>query len=117
MLGTFILFVTGVVIALLALNILFAVNNPTGEKTSPYECGFLPSGASRDKFNISFFLVAILFLIFDLEILFLYPFAVSFTQVSIYGYWVVVIFLFILTVGFIYEFGTGALSFTDESTP
>ena len=107
----FFLFIPVLVFLLLIVNQLLAVNKPDSEKVSPYECGFSPLGNSREKFSIQFYLVAILFLIFDLEILLLFPFAASLYQTSIYGFWVAILFLLILTIGFVYEYGKGALKF------
>jgi NADH-quinone oxidoreductase subunit A len=108
----FIIFVISLVIVLLVINQLVSVNNPNAEKLSPYECGFSPLGDARQKFTVQFYLVGILFLIFDLEVLFLLPFAVSLYQISIYGFWVILIFLVILTIGFVYELAKGALKFS-----
>jgi len=73
---------------------------------------FTPLGDARQKFSVQFYLVAILFIIFDLEILFLFPFAVSLYEVSLIGFWIIIIFLIILTIGFVYEWFKGALKFT-----
>jgi NADH:ubiquinone oxidoreductase subunit 3 (subunit A) len=70
-----------------------------------------PLGTAREKFSIQFFLIAILFIIFDLEVIFLFPFTISLYHTSIYGFWVVLIFLIILIIGFVYEFSKGALKF------
>jgi NADH:ubiquinone oxidoreductase subunit 3 (subunit A) len=110
----FIFFVPILVLILLILNQLLAVNNPDSEKISPYECGFTPLGDSREKFSIQFYLVAILFIVFDLEVLFLFPFAVTLYEVSLIGFWIAVIFLIILTIGFVYEWARGALKFTKQ---
>ena len=80
-----------------------------GEKLSVYECGFDPFGDSRQKFEVRFFLVAILFIIFDLEISFLFPWSVSLETLDTFGYWTMYIFLGILTVGLIYEWNKGGL--------
>ena len=95
--------------ALPALSYLLGIKNGDQEKLSVYECGFLPYGDSRQKFEIRFFLVAILFIIFDLEVAFLFPWAISFTEIGDVGFWSMVIFLGILTVGFVYEWNKGAL--------
>ena len=76
--------------------------------------GFTPLGDSREKFSIQFYLVAILFIVFDLEVLFLFPFAVTLYEVSLIGFWIAVIFLIILTIGFVYEWARGALKFTKQ---
>jgi len=79
------------------------------EKTSSYECGFDPFEDSRTKFDVKFYLVAILFIIFDLEIVFLFPWATSLGNLDFLGYWSMLIFLAVLTVGFVYEWSKGAL--------
>ena len=91
------------------LNFVFAPKNPDPEKLSAYECGFEPFNDSRMEFDVRFYLVAILFIIFDLEIAFLFPWAISLGKIGIYGFVSKMIFLFILTVGFIYEWKKGAL--------
>ena len=91
------------------LNFLASPKNPDPEKLSAYECGFEPFNDSRMEFDVRFYLVAILFIIFDLEIAFLFPWAISLGSIGIYGYISMLIFLFILTVGFIYEWKKGAL--------
>ena len=89
--------------------LLIAPNNPDEEKLSPYECGFDPFDDARSKFDIRFYLVAILFIIFDLEVAFLFPWAISLASIGLLGYSSMMFFLFILTVGFIYEWKKGAL--------
>ena len=89
--------------------LLIAPKNPDSEKLSPYECGFDPFDDARSKFDIRFYLVAILFIIFDLEIAFLFPWAISLGSLGALGFWSMMIFLAILTVGFIYEWKKGAL--------
>ena len=91
------------------LNFIFSPKKPDPEKLSPYECGFEPFNDSRMEFDIRFYLVAILFIIFDLEIAFLFPWAISLGTIGLYGYISMLIFLFILTIGFIYEWKKGAL--------
>jgi len=108
----YLLFVPVFVLLLIAVNQLLAVNNPDSEKISPYECGFSPLGDARNKFSVQFYLVAILFIVFDLEVLFLFPFAVTIYETSLLGFWIVIIFLLILTIGFVYEYSKGALKFT-----
>ncbi len=78
-------------------------------KSSSYECGFEPFGDSRRQFDVRFYLVAILFIIFDLEVAFLFPWAVSLAEIGAFGFWSMMIFLGILTIGFIYEWKKGAL--------
>lgn len=102
---------------LLALNLLLAVHRPDSEKVQAYECGFSPIyGQTRSPFHVQFYLVGILFLIFDLEILLIYPLAVTLYQISTYGFWIFIVFLLVLTVGFVLEIGSGVLYFTDQKT-
>ena len=104
------IFVPVLALILLALNLLFSVHKPDSEKLTSYECGFSPiHGQTRTPFSVQFYLVAILFLVFDLELLVLYPITVSLYEVGTLGFWVVLIFFGILTVGFVYELGSGAL--------
>ena len=98
------------------LSVLFALSSwiigkqlPDSEKLSPYECGFEPFEDARIQFDVRFYLVAILFIIFDLEIAFLFPWAISLGSLGALGFWSMMIFLAILTVGFIYEWKKGAL--------
>jgi len=86
-----------------------APNRPDSEKLSPYECGFEAFEDSRMKFDVRYYLVAILFIIFDLEIAFLFPWAIVLDEVGMYGFMAMVIFLAVLVVGFIYEWKKGAL--------
>ena len=88
---------------------LLAPHNPDPEKNSAYECGFNAFDDARMKFDVRFYLVAILFIIFDLEVAFLFPWAVSLGEIGIFGFWSMVVFLGVLTVGFIYEWRRGAL--------
>ena len=90
-------------------NFLVAVNNPDPEKNSAYECGFEQFGDSRMKFDVRFYLVTLLFIIFDLEIIFLFPWAVAFNEIGMYGFLSMIFFLFVLTLGFLYEWLKGAL--------
>ena len=90
-------------------SLLVGKQNPDVEKLSAYECGFEPFSDARHKFDVRFYLVSILFIIFDLEIAFLFPWAVSLGSVGLFGFWSMVVFLGILTVGFIYEWKKGAL--------
>ena len=90
-------------------NYLAAPSNPDPEKLSAYECGFEAFDDSRMEFDIRFYLVAILFIIFDLEIAFLFPWAISLGSIGALGFWSMMIFLAVLTVGFVYEWKKGAL--------
>ena len=91
------------------LNFAFSPKNPDSEKLSAYECGFEPFNDSRMEFDIRFYLVAILFIIFDLEIAFLFPWAITLGNTGLFGFFSMMLFLFILTIGFIYEWKKGAL--------
>lgn len=95
--------------ALLIAPFLIAVRNPDPEKVSAYECGFNAFDDARMKFDVRFYLVSILFIIFDLEIAFLFPWAVAFKEIGAFGYWSMMLFLGVLTIGFIYEWKKGAL--------
>ncbi len=88
---------------------LLAPNHPDSEKLSPYECGFEAFEDSRIKFDVRYYLVAILFIIFDLEIAFLFPWAVVLDEIGLFGFMAMVVFLGILVIGFIYEWKKGAL--------
>ena len=96
-------------VGFIVLNYLFSPKKPDPEKLSAYECGFEAFSDSRMEFDVRFYLVAILFIIFDLEIAFLFPWAISLGQIGLYGFCSMMLFLFILTVGFIYEWKKGAL--------
>ena len=101
----------GVAISLLFIigAAVLAPNKPDIEKNSAYECGFNAFDDARMKFDVRFYLVAILFIIFDLEVAFLFPWAVSLGTIGVFGFWSMVIFLGVLTIGFIYEWRRGAL--------
>jgi NADH-quinone oxidoreductase subunit A len=96
-------------LALMVSSFAIAYQNPDPEKLSAYECGFDPFDDARMKFDVRFYLVAILFIIFDLEVAFLFPWAVAFKEVGAFGYWSMMAFLAVLTIGFIYEWRKGAL--------
>ena len=96
-------------LALLIAPFIVAYRHPDPEKLSAYECGFNAFDDARMKFDVRFYLVAILFIIFDLEVAFLFPWAVSFKEVGEFGFWSMMVFLGVLTVGFIYEWRKGAL--------
>ena len=95
--------------AMVAASYILAPQRPDSEKVSAYECGFEAFDDARSKFDVRFYLVAILFIIFDLEVAFLFPWAASLGEIGLFGFWSMVIFLGILTVGFIYEWKKGAL--------
>jgi len=100
-----------VALAVVMVGIPFVVSlsRPDAEKLSAYECGFDPFGDAREPFDVRFYLVAILFIIFDLELAFLFPWALVLTKVSILGFWSMIVFLGLLTIGFIYEWKKGGL--------
>ena len=95
--------------ALMGSSFILAKSNPDNEKLSTYECGFEPFENARVKFDIRFYLVAILFIIFDLEVAFLFPWAITLGKIGVFGYISMMIFLAVLTVGFVYEWKKGAL--------
>ncbi len=99
----------GLSIGFIVLNFLFSPKKPDPEKLSAYECGFEAFSDSRMEFDVRFYLVAILFIIFDLEIAFLFPWAISLGSLGALGFWSMMIFLAVLTIGFIYEWKKGAL--------
>ena len=105
----FVFVALGLSIGFVVLNFLLSPKKPDPEKLSAYECGFEAFGDSRMKFDIRFYLVAILFIIFDLEIAFLFPWAISLGSIGALGFWSMMLFLFILTIGFIYKWKKGAL--------
>ena len=105
----FLIIALGLSVAFIVINFIFSPKKPDPEKLSAYECGFEPFNDSRMEFDVRFYLVAILFIIFDLEIAFLFPWAISLGNIGIFGFCSMMIFLFILTVGFIYEWKKGAL--------
>jgi NADH-quinone oxidoreductase subunit A len=96
-------------LALLIAPFIVAYRRPDPEKLSAYECGFNAFDDARMKFDVRFYLVAILFIIFDLEVAFLFPWAVAFKDIGLFGFWSMMVFLGVLTVGFIYEWRKGAL--------
>jgi NADH-quinone oxidoreductase subunit A len=99
----------GLGLALLVAPFLVAYKSPDPEKLSAYECGFNAFDDARMKFDVRFYLVAILFIIFDLEVAFLFPWAVAYGELGVAGFWSMMVFLGVLTVGFIYEWKKGAL--------
>ena len=111
----FLFFIPVLCIILLSVNLILAPHNPYGEKKTAFECGFHSFlDQNRTQFNISFFIFALLFLLFDLEILLVYPYAVSSYVNSIYGLIVILIFLVLLTLGFVFELGKNALSISSK---
>jgi NADH-quinone oxidoreductase subunit A len=102
--------IAGVIgVALVGGSLLAARQKPYGEKLSPYECGFEPFDDARRRFDVRFYLVSLLFIIFDLEVAFLFPWAVALKGIGAFGFWSMIAFLGVLTVGFVYEWCKGAL--------
>jgi len=99
----------GIATAMVAASLLVARQRPNRAKLSPYECGFEPFDDARIRFDVRYYLVAILFIIFDLEVAFLFPWAVSLVDLGAFGFWSMIVFLAVLTVGFVYEWKKGAL--------
>lgn len=99
----------GLSVLLFVISLIRGPKRPDVEKLSPYECGFEAFSDARMKFDVRFYLVAILLIIFDLEIAFLFPWAVALKDIGIFGFWSMIVFLVLLTVGFIYEWRKGAL--------
>lgn len=110
-LPVFLFIIIAMGLSLVVILIPFIINKmrPDREKNSPYECGFEGEGEVRNRFNVQFYLVAILFIIFDLEVAFLFPWAVALRSIGPFGFWSMMIFLSLLTIGFIYEWKRGAL--------
>ena len=99
----------GLSLGFIILNFLLSPKKPDPEKLSAYECGFEAFSDSSMEFDVRFYLVAILFIIFDLEIAFLFPWAVTLNNTGLFGFWSMMVFLSVLTVGFVYEWKKGAL--------
>ena len=105
----FLAIAVGIALAMVAASFLAAQQRPDSEKLSAYECGFNAFDDARMKFDVRFYLVSILFIIFDLEVAFLFPWAVAFGDMSMAAFWSMMVFLAVLTVGFAYEWKKGAL--------
>ncbi|MCL4674557.1 MAG: NADH-quinone oxidoreductase subunit A [Pararhodobacter sp.] len=105
----FLVIAIGLGLVLMLSAMVIAVRNPDPEKVSAYECGFNAFDDARMKFDVRYYLVAILFIIFDLEIAFLFPWAVAFGEMSMVAFWSMIVFLGVLTIGFAYEWKKGAL--------
>ena len=109
------IFIPILIIILLFLNFLLAPSNVDAEKISIYECGFTAVyGQTRKPFHINFYVIAIFFLVFDLEIILLFPISVSLNQVGVYGFSIAIIFFIVLTIGFIMEISSGALKLNNH---
>lgn len=108
----FIYLIISLFLSILIIGLAFFLGTsykPDPEKVSAYECGFDPFDDARSRFDVRFYLVAILFIIFDLEVTFLFPWAVSLNRIGFFGFWSMMVFLIVLTIGFIYEWKKGAL--------
>ncbi len=105
----FLVIAVALTLVMVSASLLLGKQNPDSEKLSPYECGFEAFDDARRQFDVRFYLVSILFIIFDLEVAFLFPWAVAFKDVGWFGFWSMIIFLGVLTIGFIYEWKKGAL--------
>ena len=105
----FLVIAGGLAVLMVGFSFVAARQNPYSEKLSPYECGFEPFEDARVRFDVRYYLVAILFIIFDLEVAFLFPWAVTLGKIGAFGFWSMMGFLLILTVGFVYEWRKGAL--------
>jgi NADH-quinone oxidoreductase subunit A len=100
---------TGLSAVMVIASLIAARQRPDSEKLSAYECGFEAFEDARRKFDVRFYLVAILFIIFDLEVAFLFPWAITLGEIGLFGFWSMVVFLGVLTIGFAYEWRKGAL--------
>lgn len=105
----FMVIALGLSVVMVLASLLLAKQKPDAEKLSAYECGFDAFADARNKFDVRFYLVCLLFIIFDLEIAFLFPWAIALGKIGAFGFWSMVVFLGVLTVGFIYEWKKGAL--------
>ncbi|MCC7305610.1 MAG: NADH-quinone oxidoreductase subunit A [Alphaproteobacteria bacterium] len=105
----FLIIAFGMSAIMVVASLLVGKHNPDPEKLSAYECGFDAFSDARHKFDVRFYLVSLLFIIFDLEIAFLFPWAVTLGKIGLFGFWSMMIFLGVLTIGFIYEWKKGAL--------
>ena len=105
----FLIIALGLSCAFVVINFILSPKRPDPEKLSAYECGFEAFDDARGRFDVRFYLVAILFIIFDLEVAFLFPWAITLGKIGLFGFWSMMIFLTVLTIGFIYEWKKGAL--------
>jgi NADH-quinone oxidoreductase subunit A len=105
----FLVIAGGVATVIVIASFVLARQKPDSEKLSPYECGFEPFSDARARFDVRYYLVAILFIIFDLEVAFLFPWAISLGAIGLFGFFSMIVFLAVLTIGFIYEWKKGAL--------
>jgi NADH-quinone oxidoreductase subunit A len=105
----FLVIAIALALVMVVASLIAARQHPDSEKLSAYECGFDAFGDARHKFDVRYYLVAILFIIFDLEVAFLFPWAVTLGEIGMFGFWSMMVFLGVLTVGFVYEWKKGAL--------
>ncbi|MCB9964443.1 MAG: NADH-quinone oxidoreductase subunit A [Rhodospirillales bacterium] len=105
----FLVIASGLAVAMIVASLLAGKQSPDKNKLSPYECGFDAFEDTRSRFDVRFYLVAILFIIFDLEIAFLFPWAITLGDIGLFGFASMMVFLGVLTIGFIYEWNKGAL--------
>jgi NADH-quinone oxidoreductase subunit A len=105
----FLAIAVGLATVIVIASLVIGRQRPDSEKLSAYECGFEAFDDARRKFDVRFYLVAILFIIFDLEVAFLFPWAITLGEIGVFGFWSMVLFLAVLTVGFVYEWKKGAL--------
>jgi NADH-quinone oxidoreductase subunit A len=105
----FLVIACGLAVVMMSIPYVVAPRRPDKEKMSAYECGFEAFDDARAQFDVRFYLVAILFIVFDLEVAFLFPWAMAFEENGTFGFWAMMVFLAVLTVGFVYEWKKGAL--------
>ena len=117
-LGVVIMIALGVGFAgvMIGLSLLLGPKNPTPEKLAPYECGMPPVGDARERQSVKFYLVAMVFLLFDIEVAFLYPWAIAARELGMVGFWQVVTFFALLTTGYIYVWRKGAFDWSGDKT-
>lgn len=96
-------------LVIMVFSLLLSKSLPDLEKNSSYECGFEPFEDARNQFDVRFYIVAILFIIFDVEVLYLFPWVVCLKEIGLFGFWMMYVFLMVLAIGFVYEFFRGAL--------
>ena len=111
----FIFIALALAVGMTLLSFVVGDSQPDQEKLSAYECGFEAFDDARGRFDVRFYLVAILFIIFDLEVAFLFPWAITLSKIGLFGFWSMMIFLTVLTIGFIYEWKKGCLLYTSPS--
>lgn len=99
----------GLSLVMVVIPFIIALRKPDAEKLSPYECGFEAFSEARSQFDVRFYLVSLLFIIFDLEIAFLFPWSITLGKIGVFGFWTMMVFLSLLTIGFVYEWKKGAL--------